>query len=182
MPATVVAFHDGDVLFREGDPADFWWVLLEGRLELLRRSGHEESVIAVMDHPGLWAGGFRAWTDSVGYLATGAPDGAGRVLQVPAPALGEFVRTWFPFGLHIIEGFFQTVRMMDALSRQREALVALGTLAAGLAHELNNPASAATPRRRRAPDHVRHVAPGTGAPRGGRVVAGAVHDHRRATS
>ena len=43
--------------------------------------------------------------------------------------------------MHLIEGFFQTVRMMDSLSRQREAL-ALGTLAAGLAHELNNPASA----------------------------------------
>ena len=44
--------------------------------------------------------------------------------------------------MHLIEGFFQTVRMMDSLSRQREALIALGTLAAGLAHELNNPASA----------------------------------------
>ena len=142
--ATVVPFHEGDVLFHEGDPADFWWVLLEGRVELLRQSGHEQSVIAVMERPGVWAGGFHAWTDSVGYLATARPASSGRMLQVPAAALGDFVRTWFPFSIHIIEGFFQTVRMMDALSRQREALVALGTLAAGLAHELNNPASAAT--------------------------------------
>jgi signal transduction histidine kinase len=142
--STTVSFGNGDILFREGDPADFWWVLLDGHVELLRRSEHEESVVSVMDRPGLWSGGFRAWTDSAGYLATGRASGSGRMLQVPAAALGELVRTWFPFGVHLIAGFFQTVRMMEALSRQREALVALGTLAAGLAHELNNPASAAT--------------------------------------
>jgi signal transduction histidine kinase len=142
--STTVSFQEGDVLFREGEPAEFWWVLLDGRIELLRRSGHEVSVVGVMDRPGLWAGGFRAWTDSVGYLATARAPGPGRALRVPTAALGEFVRAWFPFSLHLIQGFFQTVRMIDALSRQREALIALGTLAAGLAHELNNPASAAT--------------------------------------
>ena len=96
-----------------------------------------------MDRPGVWAGGFRAWADSAGYLATGRAAGAGRMLRVPAASLGELVRTWFPFGIHMIEGFFQTVRNMEAMSRQREALVALGGLAAGLAHELNNPAAAA---------------------------------------
>jgi signal transduction histidine kinase len=140
----IVTFNNGDILFREGDPADHWWVLLEGQVELLRRSGHEESVVSVMDRPGLWSGGFRAWTDSAGYLATGRAAGSGHMFQVPAVKLGELVRSWFPFGVHLIAGFFQTVRMMEALSRQREALVALGTLAAGLAHELNNPASAAT--------------------------------------
>src|SRR6185503_6946353 len=47
-----------------------------------------------------------------------------------------------PFGVHLIEGFFQTVRRMDTMSRQRESLIALGELAARLAHEINNPASA----------------------------------------
>jgi signal transduction histidine kinase len=142
--STVVSFDEGDVLFHEGEPAEFWWVLLGGRIELLRRSGHEVSVVAAMDRPGLWAGGFMAWTESVGYLTTARATDPGRILRVPAAALGDFVRTWFPFSLHVIQGFFQTVRMIDAVSRQRESLIALGTLAAGLAHELNNPASAAT--------------------------------------
>jgi len=138
-----VSFETGDVLFREGQPADFWWVLLQGRVELLRRTRWEESVAGVMDRPGVWAGGFRAWADQAGYLATGRAASPGVMLRVPAEALGERVRAWFPFGVHLIEGFFQTVRNMEALSRQRESLAALGTLAAGLAHEINNPASAA---------------------------------------
>jgi len=138
-----VRFKPGDVLFQEGEAADFWWVLVEGRVELLRRSQWEESVAGVMDRPGVWAGGFRAWSDQAGYLATGRGASSGVMFRVPAGALGERAQAWFPFGVHLIEGFFQTVRNMEALSRQREALASLGTLAAGLAHEINNPASAA---------------------------------------
>ena len=138
-----VHFEAGDVLFREGEAADFWWVLLAGRVELLRRTRWEESVAGVMDRPGVWAGGFRAWSDQAGYLATGRGASSGVMLRVPAKELGERVRAWFPFGVHLVRGFFQTVRNMEALTRQQEALAALGTLAAGLTHEINNPASAA---------------------------------------
>ena len=55
-----VRFETGDVLFREGESADFWWVLLAGRVELLRRTRWEESVAGVMERPGVWAGDFRA--------------------------------------------------------------------------------------------------------------------------
>jgi signal transduction histidine kinase len=138
-----IEFDEGDVLFRQGDPADFWWVLIEGRVDILRRVGREEAVALVMDHPGRWAGGFRAWDEMSTYLATGRASSPGRMFRVPAAALGDLARAWFPFGVHLITGFFQTVRSMDSLSRQRGALIALGTLAAGLAHEINNPASAA---------------------------------------
>jgi signal transduction histidine kinase len=138
-----VRFQDGQLLFREADPADDWWVLLEGRIELTRRSGREQSVIGAMDRPGIWAGGFRAWTEAAGYLATGHGADSGRILRVPATALAELAHAWFPFAVHLIEGFFRTVRNIEALARQRESVMALGTLAAGLAHEMNNPASAA---------------------------------------
>ena len=138
-----VHFAADDILFEQGAPADDWWVLLEGRVELARRSGHEDTVLATMETPGVWAGGFRAWSESASYLGNARAVAPGRMFRLSAQALNAFVERWFPLGGHLLAAYFRTVRNIEAAWRERAGLVALGTLSAGLAHEINNPAAAA---------------------------------------
>ena len=141
---TEIRIEPGIDLFHEGEHADFWWVLVDGAIDLVRHVGREDTVVARMDMPGRWAGGFRAWDEHGTYLATGRGARAGRVLQVPAEALRDRTNAWFPFGAHLIAGLYRTARSVESTARQRMSLVTLGTLAAGIAHEINNPASAAS--------------------------------------
>ena len=139
-----VRVEAGVELFHEGEYADFWWVLIDGAIDLIRRVGREDTVVARMDVPGRWAGGFRAWDEHGTYLATGRGASDGRVLKVPAEVLRDRAEAWFPFGAHLIAGLYRTARSIESTARQHSSLVTLGTLAAGLAHEINNPASAAS--------------------------------------
>ncbi|HYP46883.1 MAG TPA: ATP-binding protein [Propionibacteriaceae bacterium] len=141
---TEVPLEPGLELFHEGEHADYWWLLVDGAVELIRHVGREANVVGTMDVPGRWAGGFRAWDENGVYLATGRAVTSGRVLQVSADELRRLTVAWFPFGGHLIAGLYRTARSIESTARQRESLVTLGTLAAGLAHELNNPAAAAT--------------------------------------
>jgi signal transduction histidine kinase len=142
--STEVPIEPGADLFHEGEPADFWWVLVDGAIALHRRIGREDTVMGKIDVPGRWAGGFRAWDEHGVYLATGRGIAEGRVLRVPADVLRERVDAWFPLGGHLIKGVYGTARAIESTARQRDALITLGTLAAGLAHEINNPAAAAS--------------------------------------
>ncbi len=139
---TEVLIENGVDIFQEGQHADYWWVLVDGALDLVRHVGREDNVVGRMDVPGRWAGGFRAWDEHGVYLATGRGAVDGRVLRVPSEALRDRFNAWFPFGVHLVKGLFGTARSIESTVRQRESLVTLGTLAAGLAHEINNPAAA----------------------------------------
>jgi signal transduction histidine kinase len=138
-----VAVIAGMEQFHEGDPADFWCVLVDGAIDLYRHVGREDVKVGALDVPGRWSGGFRAWDEHGVCLATGIGARAGRLLRVPAASMRALLQEWFPFGVHLLAGMSGTARAIESTARQRESLVRLGTLAAGLAHELNNPAAAA---------------------------------------
>ena len=53
------------------------------------------------------------------------------------------MRDWFPMAVHMLEGLFFGIKNVQQQVGQRERLLALGSLSAGLTHELNNPAAAA---------------------------------------
>ena len=144
VAGTEVVIEPGTAYFREGEHADHWWVVVDGALELVRHIGREDVVVGRMDRPGRWAGGFRAWDEHGVYLATARGVEAGRLLRVPADDLQGLMQAWLPMAGHLIAGLYGTARSIEATARQRGALVTLGTLAAGLAHEINNPAAAAS--------------------------------------
>ena len=62
---------------------------------------------------------------------------------IDAKPFGEKVREWFPMAMHMLEGLVIGMRSSQVIIGQRERLLSLGRLSAGLTHELNNPASAA---------------------------------------
>ena len=63
--------------------------------------------------------------------------------SIDAGEFGDRIREWFPMAMHMLEGMVIGMRASQAIVGQRERLLSLGRLSAGLTHELNNPASAA---------------------------------------
>jgi len=130
----------GELLFAEGSQGTRAYIIQQGELEILKASGGREVLIAVRK-PGEVIGeisllqasprtaSVRARTDAV-------------LLSLEKEQLDELLQT----SSTALQAMFHTVlsrwRGMEAMLRQSEKLAQLGTLTAGVAHELNNPASA----------------------------------------
>jgi signal transduction histidine kinase len=141
----VAAYEAGATVYRVGEPATCLYVLLEGTLSLVMRAPGGEIEVNRTDHRGTYAGAFFAYLD----LPMARSYGTGlravtdcRFWVLSAEDFGRAVREWFPMATHMLEGFaIQGMGSQQTLST-RERLVALGTVTAGLTHELNNPATA----------------------------------------
>ncbi|WP_405577826.1 ATP-binding protein [Streptomyces sp. NBC_01190] len=133
-------------LYVEGDEATCFYVLLEGTVVMLRRVGADDVEVSRTSQPGVYAGAFQSYLgDRVPqvYNNTLRTTGPSRFYVLPADKFAGMMRDWFPMAVHMLEGLFFGSRTTRQVVDQRERLLALGSLSAGLTHELNNPAAAA---------------------------------------
>jgi len=140
----------GEMAFRQDDPADAMFVVLEGQMQARGELGGETVVIPMK--PGDVTGvlpfsrmkqftvGARAITDS-------------RVLRYPASLFPDLVQKMPELAQRLVGLMSDRIRETTRREQQRDRLASLGKLSAGLAHELNNPASAA----KRATSQLRDV-------------------------
>ncbi|MEU0439200.1 ATP-binding protein [Streptomyces sp. NPDC006186] len=141
----VELFEPGPV-YTEGTPATCFYVMIEGTVVLYRRVGDEDVEVNRTSQRGVYAGAMQA------YLGDRVPQVYNNSMRVteptrffvlPADTFASIMREWFPMAVHLLEGLFFGAKNSQRTIGQRERLLALGTLSAGLTHELNNPAAAA---------------------------------------
>ena len=141
-----VQFASGDTVFEEGRPAEFLWVLLDGEMALERNVGGQRISLTTATRPGTYGGGIEAFSGSGvanGYRATARTVRPSRLFKLSSKELARLIGGWSPVAKHFLDGYVQRLESIEATVRQREHLISLGRLAAGLAHEVNNPAAAA---------------------------------------
>jgi signal transduction histidine kinase len=143
----VADYQAGAVVYHAGEPAERLFVLLEGTLSMLMRAGGTEIEVNRTDHRGTYAGAFFAYLDlplARSYAGSVRTVTDCRFWVLGADDFGQAVREWFPMATHLLEGFAVQGMGSQQTVSTRERLVALGTVTAGLTHELNNPATAVT--------------------------------------
>jgi signal transduction histidine kinase len=133
-------------VFTEGDPATCFYVLLEGTLVMSRRVEADDVEVTRSSNPGVYAGAFRAYIHDHAqqtYANSVRVTVPSRFYVLDADKFAWMMRDWFPMAVHMLEGLFFGMQNIQQTIGQRERLLALGSLSAGLTHELNNPAAAA---------------------------------------
>src|ERR1700679_3864828 len=132
-------------VLREGEPATSFYVLLDGSVALFRRVGTDDVEINRTGARGVYGGAFQAYLgDRIRQVYNNSlrANVRSRFFVLGAEEFAQLMRDWFPMALHLLEGLFFGTQSTQQALQQRERLLALGSLSAGLTHELNNPAAA----------------------------------------
>jgi signal transduction histidine kinase len=144
----------GEVLIREGELGDAAFIVLEGELEVKKKSDMQDIFITLRE-PGEVIGEM-ALLDHSPRNATVTALQSSRLLKIRGDTFQQLLSQKPSAALAILHTVSQRLHQNEALLRQNEKMVALGTLAAGLAHELNNPTAAVG----RSVDHLRSAVAG----------------------
>jgi signal transduction histidine kinase len=137
-------FEPGPICI-EGDPATCFYVLLDGELVMSKRSGGVDVETGRTSQRGVYCGAWSAYVpgEEHVYEASVRLTKPSRFFVLDADAFAEFMQSQFPMAVHLLEGHKVGGRRQSQILGQREKLLALGTITAGLTHQLNNPAAAA---------------------------------------
>ncbi|OJY46824.1 ATP-binding protein [Pseudonocardia sp. 73-21] len=144
--ADVVEVAAGEDVVTEGEPARCFHVLLSGTVAMSRMIGGDAVETTRTDQPGVYFGAVQFYLDDDSardYPSSVRAITDAAVLALPAKEFAREFAQWFPMAMHLLEGMLLGMRKSNSQVAERERLLALGKLSAGLTHELNNPAAAA---------------------------------------
>ncbi|MGF1473919.1 MAG: sensor histidine kinase [Rubrobacteraceae bacterium] len=135
-----VRVPQGEIYAREGDPIEHLYVMLEGELRILKQVYGREMILNTYS-PGVFFGEVPLLAGKP-FLATGRALTDCRLFRLPQDVFWRMLNAYPSFSKAVLETMARRVNQLQSAVRQRQQLESLGTLAAGLAHELNNPAAA----------------------------------------
>ncbi len=144
----------GTFLFKEGDAPPAFYILLTGALQITKHSGHDEMVLT-NHHAGAFTGEIPLLTGTP-YIASARVTEDAHLLCLTAQVFHDLLTVCPQVASMLLPTLASRLRTTDVQMQQHEKLTALGKMAAGLAHELNNPAAAG----QRAASQVRAVIEG----------------------
>jgi signal transduction histidine kinase len=142
----VVEVPTGSEVVVEGEVARCFYVLLSGTISMSRLIDGDTVETTRTEYRGSYFGAVQFYLDDESardYPASVRAITDTVVLALPAKEFARKFAQWYPMAVHLLEGMLLGMRRGNQQVAERERLLALGKLSAGLTHELNNPAAAA---------------------------------------
>jgi signal transduction histidine kinase len=136
-----VWFEEGDKIIAEGEH-DTFYVLLDGKVEVILRDGSKEAVLSTYN-PGDHFGELPIILGWTNHSCAAYATKKSHLLRWGQEEFWRMIYSSPALTRQILNSMAQLLKTLETVLQQNQKLIALGGLAAGLAHELNNPAAAA---------------------------------------